>query len=131
MLNLPEINELGLRKWLADYYEGGDYDPDSKFYITTPIWSLLQPYFFDDQNWYWLDLEEAACVDSPEKFDTARCLFDKLKYKFEEVSEFKSTEFDIYHTLSHYKNSKIEVLQLAYNGCSSHGPLVMYFIREV
>jgi hypothetical protein len=130
MLNLPEINQLGLRKWLADF-EGNGYDLDSKLYTTTPIWSLLQPYFFDDQKWYWLDLEEAACVDSPEKFDTARILFGNLSYKFEEVSEFKSTDFDIYHTLSHYKDSKIEVLQLAYNGCSSHGPLVMYFIREV
>jgi len=128
MLNLPEINQLGLRKWLADF-EGDDLD--SKFYTTTPIWSLLQPYFFDDQNWYWLDLEEAACVESPEKFDSARILFGNLNYKFEEVSEFKSTDFDVYHTLSHYKDSKTEVLQLAYNGCSSHGPLVMYFIREV
>ena len=129
MLGLPEINNLGLRLWLAQYEDNELNDPDDRLYVTTPIWCLLQPYFDDGCNappyWYWLDVEEAA------KFDFARAFFDSLKCMFEPVSEYKNTDFDIYHTLYRYTDSKIEVLNLMYNGCSHHGPLNMYFIREV
>lgn len=130
MLNLPTTNLTDLLAWFAEYEDNELNDPYDKLYITTPILCLLQPYFCDDQQWYWLDVEEVPYTDDPAQFLDALNYFNDLDL-LTLISEYTNSLANIYHTLYRYTDSKTEVLHLAYNGCSHHSGLSLYFIREI
>ena len=87
---------------------------------------LLQTYL-PEGNYSVYDVELiGGWVDYAGQLEGPELRARTMAAEFEQIAEFK--HYDIYHTM--LKQTQEDIWCLAYSGCSAHGQLVIYFIKD-
>ena len=131
MFNLPTITAANYAKmWQAS----AEAEPDEAEYVrnTKPLQALAELYVQGD-NWYYYDPEDASNDTANEALGLfpypEKSMFFLHPYGERQVASV-ATPDGYTHSVDVYALGNIEVVQINHSGCSAHGELPTYFMRD-